>query len=49
MLKKCALCGKGALKGKIVSRKGQYKAKGAQVLWGKDGADQERGKWGFVL
>ncbi len=28
MLKKCALCGKGALKGKTVSRKGQYKAKG---------------------
>lgn len=28
MLKKCALCGKGALKGKTVARKGQYKAKG---------------------
>ncbi|MDO8662017.1 MAG: 50S ribosomal protein L28 [Candidatus Omnitrophota bacterium] len=28
MLKKCALCGKGALKGKTVTRKGQYKAKG---------------------
>ena len=28
MLKKCALCGKGALSGKTVARKGQYKAKG---------------------
>ncbi len=28
MLKKCALCGKGALKGKTVARKGQYKSKG---------------------
>ncbi|MDD5568513.1 MAG: 50S ribosomal protein L28 [Candidatus Omnitrophica bacterium] len=28
MLKKCALCGKGELKGKTVTRKGQYKAKG---------------------
>lgn len=28
MFKKCALCGKGALKGKTVTRKGQYKAKG---------------------
>jgi large subunit ribosomal protein L28 len=28
MLKKCALCGKGKLTGKIVTRKGQYKAKG---------------------
>jgi large subunit ribosomal protein L28 len=28
MLKKCAICGKGALKGKTVTRKGQYKAKG---------------------
>jgi large subunit ribosomal protein L28 len=28
MLKKCALCQKGELKGKTVSRKGQYKAKG---------------------
>jgi len=28
MLKKCAICEKGALKGKLVSRKGQYKAKG---------------------
>lgn len=28
MLKKCVLCGKGELKGKIVTRKGQYKAKG---------------------
>lgn len=28
MLKKCSLCGKGALTGKIVSRKGQYKSKG---------------------
>ena len=28
MLKKCAICGKGALTGKSVTRKGQYKAKG---------------------
>ena len=28
MLKKCTLCGKGALSGKTVARKGQYKAKG---------------------
>lgn len=28
MLKKCALCGKDALKGKKVARKGQYKSKG---------------------
>ena len=28
MLKKCVLCGKGELKGKTVTRKGQYKAKG---------------------
>lgn len=28
MLKKCALCQKGELKGKTVTRKGQYKAKG---------------------
>ncbi len=28
MLKKCAICGKGALTGKVVTRKGQYKAKG---------------------
>ncbi len=28
MLKKCAICGKGELKGKTVTRKGQYKAKG---------------------
>jgi len=28
MLKICALCGKGALTGKVVTRKGQYKAKG---------------------
>jgi large subunit ribosomal protein L28 len=28
MLKKCALCGKGALSGKVVTRKGQYKSKG---------------------
>jgi large subunit ribosomal protein L28 len=28
MLKKCALCGKGALTGKLVTRKGQYKSKG---------------------
>jgi large subunit ribosomal protein L28 len=28
MLKKCALCGKGELTGKSVTRKGQYKAKG---------------------
>jgi large subunit ribosomal protein L28 len=28
MLKKCVLCGKGALTGKLVTRKGQYKSKG---------------------
>lgn len=28
MLKKCALCGKGEQSGKLVTRKGQYKAKG---------------------
>ena len=28
MLKKCAICDKGELKGKTVTRKGQYKAKG---------------------
>jgi len=28
MIKKCVLCGKGELKGKTVTRKGQYKAKG---------------------
>ncbi len=28
MLKKCVLCKKGELKGKKISRKGQYKAKG---------------------
>jgi large subunit ribosomal protein L28 len=28
MFKKCALCGKGELPGKKVTRKGQYKAKG---------------------
>ena len=28
MLKKCALCQKGELTGKLVSRKGQYKSKG---------------------
>lgn len=28
MLKKCALCGKGELSGKAVTRKGQYKSKG---------------------
>lgn len=28
MLKKCAVCGKGELTGKAVTRKGQYKAKG---------------------
>lgn len=28
MYKKCAICAKGALTGKLVSRKGQYKAKG---------------------
>ena len=28
MLKKCAICQKGALTGKSVARKGQYKAKG---------------------
>jgi large subunit ribosomal protein L28 len=28
MLKKCVICEKGALQGKVLSRKGQYKAKG---------------------
>jgi len=28
MLKKCTLCGKGAQTGKVLARKGQYKAKG---------------------
>jgi large subunit ribosomal protein L28 len=28
MLKKCAVCGKGELSGKVVTRKGQYKSKG---------------------
>ena len=28
MLKKCFLCGKGELTGKLVTRKGQYKSKG---------------------
>jgi len=28
MLRKCALCQKGALSGKVISRKGQYKSKG---------------------
>ncbi len=28
MIKKCVLCKKGELKGKTVTRKGQYKAKG---------------------
>ena len=28
MFKKCALCGKGELTGKHVTRKGQYKSKG---------------------
>lgn len=28
MLKKCALCQKGGLSGKLVTRKGQYKSKG---------------------
>lgn len=28
MFKKCALCFKGAITGKTISRKGQYKAKG---------------------
>lgn len=28
MLKKCAICEKGSLDGKVLSRKGQYKAKG---------------------
>lgn len=28
MLRKCILCGKDALTGKLVSRKGQYKSKG---------------------
>ncbi len=28
MLKKCVICQKGALQGKVLSRKGQHKAKG---------------------
>ena len=28
MLRKCVICKKGALQGKILSRKGQYKSKG---------------------
>ncbi len=28
MLKKCAICGKGELTGKLVTRKGQLKSKG---------------------
>lgn len=28
MFKKCTLCGKGELTGKLVTRKGQYKSKG---------------------
>lgn len=28
MLKECIICGKGKVAGKIVTRKGQYKAKG---------------------
>ena len=28
MFKKCAICGKGALRGKVVTRKGQFKSKG---------------------
>ena len=28
MLKKCAICNKGELTGKLITRKGQYKAKG---------------------
>lgn len=28
MLKKCVICGKGELSGKVITRKGQYKAKG---------------------
>jgi len=28
MLKICAICKKGALTGKVIARKGQYKAKG---------------------
>ena len=28
MLKKCVICKKGALQGKVLARKGQYKAKG---------------------
>ncbi|MFA4842910.1 MAG: 50S ribosomal protein L28 [Candidatus Omnitrophota bacterium] len=39
MLRKCAICGKGALTGKKVTRKGQYKAKGGTgskiVRWSK--------------
>ena len=28
MIKQCVICQKGALQGKVLSRKGQYKAKG---------------------
>ena len=28
MLKKCVICKKGALQGKVLARKGQYKSKG---------------------
>jgi len=28
MLKKCAICGKGELSGKLITRNGQYKKKG---------------------
>ncbi len=28
MLKKCVICKKGSLNGKVIARKGQYKAKG---------------------
>ncbi|MCG2714237.1 MAG: 50S ribosomal protein L28 [Candidatus Omnitrophica bacterium] len=28
MLKKCVICKKGALTGKVIARKGQYKSKG---------------------
>ena len=28
MLKKCSICKKGALQGKVLARKGQYKSKG---------------------
>ncbi|OGX18749.1 MAG: 50S ribosomal protein L28 [Omnitrophica WOR_2 bacterium RBG_13_44_8b] len=28
MFKKCSICGKGELRGRVVTRKGQYKSKG---------------------